>query len=59
MFDKWKKREYLSKMCMNVLIVKSLIAAFEGIIVEFGGFVMINERSNHVFDKDCFDISME
>ena len=46
-------------MCMNVSIVKSLIVAFEGIVVEFGGFVMIYERSNHVFNKDCFGISIE
>ena len=46
-------------MCMHVLTVKKMENCFKRIIAEFRDFVMmIYGRSNHVFDKDCFNINM-
>ena len=54
------KCESLSKMCMCVLIVKSLIIIAGRSLLSVEDFMVImHGRSNHVFDEDCFGISMD
>ena len=51
--------ESLSKMCMYLSIVGSLIIALIGSLMSLKVYEAHDKRMSHVFDKECFDFSME